>query len=348
MSTEAPLKYSRGDFKADQAVRWCPGCGDYAILAQMQRMMPEICAATDTPRENVVFVSGIGCSSRFPYYMDTYGFHTIHGRAPAIAMGLKIARPELQVWVITGDGDGLSIGGNHLVHALRRNLDIKVLLFNNEIYGLTKGQYSPTSAFGMKTRSSPDGVLAQPVSAAALAIASRSTFVARTIDTETRHLQQTLLRAAAHRGSAFVEILQNCNIFNDGAFEHLKGRDVRDERLLRLSQHEAMRFGANGDKAIVAAPPGSDHYFAVASAENGSGPEILAIRHDESSPDPAYTYALAAMEYPAFPLPVGVLRAVSAPTYEELVDERVRAARAREGNANLRTLLESGDCWTVD
>ena len=348
MSSEAPLRYTRNDFKADQAVRWCPGCGDYAILAQMQRMMPEICAATDTPRENVVFISGIGCSSRFPYYMDTYGFHSIHGRAPAFALGLKMARPELQVWVITGDGDGLSIGGNHLLHALRRNLDVKILLFNNEIYGLTKGQYSPTSAFGKKTRSSPDGVIAQPVSAAALAISSRATFVARTIDTETRHLQEILLRAATHRGSAFVEILQNCNIFNDGAFDHLKAREVREERLLRLSQDGAMRFGANGDKTVVAAAPGGSHYFAVASDEPGSGPAAGAVRHDEASPNPAYAFALASMEYPEFPLPVGVLRAVSAPTYEELVEEQVRTAQAREKGGSLKDLLESGDCWKVD
>jgi 2-oxoglutarate ferredoxin oxidoreductase subunit beta len=290
-----------------------------------------------------VFISGIGCSSRFPYYMDTYGFHSIHGRAPALALGLKLARPELQVWVITGDGDGLSIGGNHLVHALRRNLDVKILLFNNEIYGLTKGQYSPTSAFGTRTRSSPEGVLAQPVSAAALAVASRATFVARTIDTETRHLRSILLRAATHRGSAFVEILQNCNIFNDGAFDHMKAREVRDDRLLMLEQGASLAFGANQSKCLRPARPGSDHYFAVAAA----GDEA-AIRHDETSPNEALVYALATMGLPEFPLPLGVLRAVEQPTFESLVDDQLQAARASGSSGNLDDLLAAGDCWTVE
>jgi 2-oxoglutarate ferredoxin oxidoreductase subunit beta len=343
MNSELPLKYTRDDFRADQAVRWCPGCGDYAILAQMQRMMPEICAATGVSREDVVFISGIGCSSRFPYYMDTYGFHSIHGRAPALALGLKLARPELQVWVITGDGDGLSIGGNHLVHALRRNLDVKILLFNNEIYGLTKGQYSPTSAFGTRTRSSPDGVLAHPVSAAALAVAARATFVARTIDTETRHLRATLLRAATHRGSAFVEILQNCNIFNDGVFDHLKSREVRDDRLLMLEHGESLSFGANKTKCLGPARPGSDHYFEIAAAGNGP-----AIRHDEASANDAQVYALATMGFPEFPLPLGVLRAIERPTYESLVEDQLRAAQAKDDSGGLEGLLAAGDCWSVE
>jgi 2-oxoglutarate ferredoxin oxidoreductase subunit beta len=342
MSAEMTAKYTRSDFRTDQAVRWCPGCGDYAILAQMQRMMPEICSATGVPRENVVFISGIGCSSRFPYYMNTYGFHSIHGRAPALALGLKIARPELQVWVVTGDGDGLSIGGNHLVHALRRNLDVKILLFNNEIYGLTKGQYSPTSAIGKKTRSSPDGVLSHPVSAAGLAVASRATFVARTIDTETRHLQSMLLRAACHRGSAFVEILQNCNIFNDGAFDHLKSREVRDDRLLVLEDGQPLVFGAGGSRSLAAAPPGGPGYFEVAESSAGS-----ALCPDEASPNTAYVHALAGLDYPEFPVPIGVLRAVTESSYEALVEERIADARARKGVGNLESLLASGDCWTV-
>jgi 2-oxoglutarate ferredoxin oxidoreductase subunit beta len=345
--TEIQLRqYKRDDFRSDQVVRWCPGCGDYSILAQMQRMMPSICAETGTSREDVVFISGIGCSSRFPYYMDTYGFHSIHGRAPALALGLKIARPELQVWVVTGDGDGLSIGGNHLIHALRRNIDVKILLFNNRIYGLTKGQYSPTSEFGKKTKSSPYGVIAQPVNSLALALASRATFVARTIDTETKHLQDVLLRAARHRGSAFVEILQNCNIFNDGAFDHLKGKEVRDERLLFLRHGQPMRFGAGDSKMVVAAPSSHDsQVVAVAEAETAAQPPLV---HDEESRNIGFTYGLANMDYPDFPLPVGVLRAVAQPTYEDLVEQQIEVARQTQGSGDLEALLDAGECWTVE
>jgi 2-oxoglutarate ferredoxin oxidoreductase subunit beta len=344
MSDSATPTYTRNDFKSDQVIRWCPGCGDYAILAQMQRMMPTICERTGVAKEDVVFISGIGCASRFPYYMDTYGFHSIHGRAPAFAMGLKLARPELQVWVVTGDGDALSIGGNHLIHALRRNVDAKILLFNNRIYGLTKGQYSPTSEFGKRTRSSPDGVTAQPVNALALALASRASFVARTVDTETAHLKEILLRAATHRGSAFVEILQNCNIFNDGAFDHLKAREVRDERLLFLEDGEPMRFGSDGGKALLAggAAPGEP----FARVGEAADPGVLV--HDEGSLNEGFVYGLANLDYPDFPLPLGVLRALERPTYEDLVGQQIDEARQRQGPGDLEALLASGECWTVD
>ncbi|MDH4029780.1 MAG: 2-oxoacid:ferredoxin oxidoreductase subunit beta [Chromatiales bacterium] len=346
MSDTFPLKYTRDDFRSDQVVRWCPGCGDYSILAQVQRVMPRICAETQTPRENIVFISGIGCSSRFPYYMDTYGFHSIHGRAPALALGLKIARPEMQVWVITGDGDGLSIGGNHLIHAIRRNIDVKILLFNNRIYGLTKGQYSPTSEIGKKTKSSPYGVIAQPVNALGLALASRATFIARTLDTDSKHLQEVLLRAAHHRGTAFVEILQNCNIFNDGAFDDIKARDVRDDRLLFLEHEKPMRFGAGGSKVLIPSGAAHDTHFA-AVAEAGHGMD-RALVHDEASENEGFMYALANMDYPEFPVPMGVLRAVEQATYEDLVEHQIEEARERQGPGDLQALLDAGECWTVE
>ena len=346
MTETRPLTYRRDDFRSDQVIRWCPGCGDFSILAQLQRMMPTICAETGTRKEDIVFISGIGCSSRFPYYMDTFGFHSIHGRAPALAMGLKITRPELQVWIVTGDGDGLSIGTNHLIHALRRNLDVKILLFNNQIYGLTKGQYSPTSEFGKKTKSSPYGVTAHPVNALALAQASRATFVARTIDTETKHLQEVLLRAARHRGSAFVEILQNCNIFNDGAFDHLKGREVKQDRLLYLRHGEPMLFGKDSKKALVATVPSHDQHFeAVADADAHDRPILV---HDETSTNEGFIYGLLNMSYPEFPVPLGVLRSVEQPTYEDLVQEQIEEARQIYGEDDLQALLGAGECWTVE
>src|SRR5438128_3878455 len=241
-----PATQTRKDFVSDQDVRWCPGCGDYAILAQVQKLMPELGA----PRENFVFISGIGCSSRFPYYMNTYGFHSIHGRAPAIASGLKITRPELSVWVITGDGDGLSIGGNHLLHCIRRNLDLNILLFNNRIYGLTKGQYSPTSLPGHKTKSSPMGSIEQSFNPLAVALGAEATFVARTVDVHTKHLQEVLRRAAAHRGTSFVEIYQNCLIYNANAWDHVTGPDVTDDNTLLLEHGKPMLFGKNRDKGI--------------------------------------------------------------------------------------------------
>jgi 2-oxoglutarate ferredoxin oxidoreductase subunit beta len=243
-------EYDRKSFTSDQIVRWCPGCGDYSILAQMQKTMPAICQEQGIPRENVAVVSGIGCSSRFPYYMNTYGFHSIHGRAPTFASGLKISRPELQVWVVTGDGDALSIGGNHLIHALRRNIDLKILLFNNRIYGLTKGQYSPTSEQGKKTKSTPHGSVDYPINPLSLALAAEATFVARTIDADTKHLASILKRAALHKGSAFIEIYQNCNIFNDGAFKSFADKKVRDDRTIVLEHGQPMVFGKERDKGI--------------------------------------------------------------------------------------------------
>src|SRR5215467_4548495 len=249
-SADGAPQLTRKDFQSDQEVRWCPGCGDYSILAQVQKVMPEL----HIPREKIVFVSGIGCSSRFPYYMNTYGFHTIHGRAPAIATGIKMSRPDLQVWVVTGDGDGLSIGGNHFIHMLRRNVDLKVLLFNNRIYGLTKGQYSPTSELGKKAKSTPYGSIDAPFNPISLAIGAEATFVARSVDVFQAHLKDTLKHAAAHKGSAFVEILQNCNIFNDGAWTGITEKDARSEHVIQLEHGKPLVFGKNRDKGIRRAP----------------------------------------------------------------------------------------------
>ena len=346
MTVSDNVKYRREDFTSDQTVRWCPGCGDYSILAQVQRMMPQICAESGIAREDVVFVSGIGCASRFPYYMNTYGFHTIHGRAPTVALGLKIARPDLQVWVVTGDGDGLSIGGNHLIHTLRRNLDVKILLFNNRIYGLTKGQYSPTSEFGKKTKSSPLGVIAQPVNPLSLACASRASFIARTIDKDTKHLQQVLLRTARHRGSAFVEIYQNCNIFNDFAFDHLTDRKVRSERLLYLEHGSPLTFGENGDKAVVSVGRGAATRLGVKARSEVDESDLIV--HDEATDNDAYAYALSGIDYPEFPVPVGVLRAQEGPTFEDLVADQIEEAQRRKGVGSLEALMRSGEVWTVE
>src|SRR5436305_5773946 len=290
---EPPVKLSRKDFVSDQEVRWCPGCGDYAILAQVQKVMPEL----GIKRENMVFVSGIGCSSRFPYYMNTYGFHSIHGRAPAVATGIKVANPELSVWVVTGDGDALSIGGNHLIHAIRRNLDINILLFNNRIYGLTKGQYSPTSEFGKKTKSAPMGVIDYPVNPLSLAIASEATFVARAIDIDVKHLGSVVDAAARHKGISFVEVYQNCNIFNDGAFDSFAAREARPEGVLYLEHGKPMVFGKNRDRGI---------------RMKGTLPEVMQLGsdkgldendclvHDAHEKDPSVAFMLARMEFPAF------------------------------------------------
>jgi 2-oxoglutarate/2-oxoacid ferredoxin oxidoreductase subunit beta len=332
----APIKLSRKDFASDQEVRWCPGCGDYSILAQTQKVMPDFGYA----RENIVFVSGIGCSGRLPYYMNTYGFHSIHGRAPTLATGLKAARPDLMVWVITGDGDALSIGGNHIIHSMRRNVDIKVVMFNNRIYGLTKGQASPTSEFGKKTKSTPQGTIDQPVVPLSVALTAEATFVARSVDTYTEHLQETLDAAGFHKGSAFVEVLQNCNIFNDGAWREFTDKDVREDRMLKLRHGEPMIFGKDADKGIRMV---------------GLKPEIVQLggevtdadltRHDET--DPTLAYVLSRMWWPDYPVPVGVLRRVVRPTHDQLVTAQVEDARAQKGEGDLRTLLFAGDTWTV-
>ncbi len=328
-------KLSRKDFVTDQDVRWCPGCGDYAILAQVQKVMPEL----GIPRENIVFISGIGCSSRFPYYMNTYGFHSIHGRAPALASGLKITRPELSVWVVTGDGDGLSIGGNHLIHILRRNIDVNILLFNNRIYGLTKGQYSPTSEQGKITKSTPLGAPDHPFNPIAVALGANATFVARSIDVEAKHLQETLLRAFHHKGTAFVEILQNCNIFNDGAFASLTDKDTKADAQLVLRHGEPLRFGKQREKGIclVNAQP------TVVHLGDGVREEDL-LRHDET--DAGLAFTLSQLSPPEFPTPIGVFRAVTRPTYEEIVNAQIAQA-LNQAPPDIQGLLKGPETWVV-
>ncbi len=334
-------KQSAKDFKSDQEVRWCPGCGDYAILATMQGFLPEL----GLRRENIVFVSGIGCSSRFPYYMNTYGLHSIHGRAPAIATGLAASRPDLSVWVITGDGDGLSIGGNHLIHALRRNVNLKILLFNNRIYGLTKGQYSPTSELGKITKSTPMGSLDHPFNPISLALGAEATFVARSIDSDRKHLSSVLRAAAAHRGSAFVEIYQNCNIYNDNAFEVLKDSSIRDAHLIRLEHGEPIRYGASGELGIRRNPQtGELETVAVANAAEDS---ILV--HDAHSPDPSTAFGLSRLADDTLArTAIGVFRSVIRRTYDDLMSSQVERAVEKQGAGDLGALLTSGDTWTVN
>jgi 2-oxoglutarate ferredoxin oxidoreductase subunit beta len=331
--------YTKKDFQTDQEVRWCPGCGDYAILAAVQSIFPEL----GVPREKFAVVSGIGCSSRFPYYMNTFGFHTIHGRAPAIASGLKAANPDLEVWIATGDGDALSIGGNHTIHMLRRNLGVKVLLFNNKIYGLTKGQYSPTSEVGKKAKSTPYGSLDRPFYPLSLALGAEATFVARSVDVFQAHLKATLRKAAAHQGSAFLEILQNCNIFNDGAWEQLTERDVRDEHVIAVEHGQPLVFGKNKDKGIRM----NGLNLEVVTLGNGTTENDLIV-HDERHPNPAYAFLLSRMDsQPGFPTPIGVLRAVDAPRYEDLMNDQVRNIVAKKGKGDLGKLLRAGDIWEV-
>lgn len=333
------IKLARKDFVTDQEVRWCPGCGDYAILAQTQKLMPDL----GVPRENIVFISGIGCSSRLPYYMNTYGFHSIHGRAPTIATGLKLTRPELQIWVITGDGDGLSIGANHLLHLMRRNVDLVVVLFNNRIYGLTKGQYSPTSELGKRTKSSPAGSIDHPINPLSFALGAEASFIARTIDINVQHLRDTLERAAKHRGTSFVEVYQNCNVFNDGAFIEFADKAVRPDRTISLEQGKPIIFGKEQNRGIRL---------------NGTTPEIVELGngvdesdllvHDESRPDRTVASILTRMEYPEYPVPMGVFRAVERPTYNELLEGQIEEARSREGEGDLEALFAQGDTWVVD
>ena len=337
-ATTLPV-YKKKDFQSDQDVRWCPGCGDYAILSAVQSVFPEL----GIPKEKFVVVSGIGCSSRFPYYMNTFGFHTIHGRAPAIATGIKLARPDLDVWVATGDGDALSIGGNHTIHMLRRNVGIKVLLFNNRIYGLTKGQYSPTSELGKKAKSTPYGSVDRPFNPAVLAVGAEATFVARSVDVFQPHLRATLKKAAAHQGSAFVEILQNCNIFNDGAWENLTHKDMRDDHTIALEHGQPLVFGKNRDKGIRL--EGLD--LEVVELGDGVSEDDLLV-HDEHHESPCYAFALAHMDRrPGFPTPIGVLRAVDAPRYEDLTAGQIEQATAKKGPGSLADLLRAGDVWQV-
>ena len=336
----APAKLTKKDFESGQDVRWCPGCGDYAILAQVQKLLPDL----GVPIEKIVFVSGIGCSSRFPYYMNTYGFHTIHGRAPAIATGLKASQPDLSVWVVTGDGDGLSIGGNHLIHAIRRNLNINILLFNNRIYGLTKGQYSPTFEQFKITPSSPAGSLDAPFNPIALSLGAQSTFVARTLDRDLKHLGATLRRAYDHKGTSFVEIYQNCNIFNDGAFKNFTEKNEKPESTVNLRHGEPLVYGARQDKGIVL------NGFTLESVNIGEQPEKKSdlLVHDEHCEDSTLAMILSGLTgYDGLPLPIGVFRDVDRPRYEEGLTEQIERAVAKSGSGDLDALLNSGETWEV-
>ena len=337
-ATEQPPKYTAKDFQSDQDVRWCPGCGDYSILAQTQRVMPDL----GIPKHKMVFISGIGCSSRFPYYMNTYGFHGIHGRATAIASGLKMARPDLSVWVVTGDGDGLSIGGNHMIHLMRRNLDINVLLFNNQIYGLTKGQYSPTSEMGKVTKSTPFGSIDYPFNPVSLCLGASATFVARTLDRDPKHMQYILKRAAEHRGTSFVEIYQNCNVFNDGAFFQFTEKETKDDSVVFLEHGKPLIFGKERDKGIRL---------------NGFTPEVVSIKegpysvndllvHNEK--DTTLSFILADMTYkPHLPRPIGIFLSIERPVYEEEMMRQIQFAKQKRGEGDMVKLLNSGDTWVV-
>jgi 2-oxoglutarate ferredoxin oxidoreductase subunit beta len=337
-AAKAP-EYQKKDFVSSQTVRWCPGCGDYAILDSVQKTF----ATLGIPREQFVVVSGIGCSSRFPYYMNTYGFHTIHGRAPAVATGLKMTRPELSVWVVTGDGDALSIGGNHILHAMRRNVDLKVLLFNNKIYGLTKGQFSPTSEVGKKTKTSPFGSLDRPLHPISVALAAEATFVARSADVYGVHLRDVLVRAAAHRGSAFIEILQNCLIFNDGAWDSVTDREIRDDHRIELVHGKPMVFGRNKDRGIRM--KGLDPEVVKVGA--GGVPESELLVHDEHARNPGLAYMLSQFGGGDMPMPMGVFRDLKETTYDEAVHAQIRKSRETGKSADLDALLREGDTWEV-
>ena len=331
-----PIKLTRRDFATDQAVRWCPGCGDYAILAQVQKMLPEL----GVPRESIVFLSGIGCSSRFPYYMNTYGIHSIHGRAPTLATGLKCARPDLQIWVTTGDGDALAIGGNHFLHALRRNIDINILLFNNRIYGLTKGQYSPTSEIGKRTKSSPDGSIENPVNPIGVAIGAEASFIARTVDTFQEHMAGVLKRAAEHKGATLIEVAQNCIIFNNRAWAHLTDPDTKSDNVLFLEHGQTMRFGKMMEKGIRLNNL-TPEVVNVADVDEG---QLLV--HDECATEPTLAYFLSRMGPPDFPTPVGVFRAVEKPVYDQQLMAQVRHAR-EASPPDLNALYRQGETWAI-
>ena len=330
---------TRKDFQTAQEIRWCPGCGDFAILAQVQKVLPEL----GVPRENIVFVSGIGCSSRFPYYVNTYGFHSIHGRAPALAMGVKCANPALSVWVVTGDGDALSIGTNHLIHCLRRNLDVTILLLNNRIYGLTKGQYSPTSELGKKTKSSPLGTIEQPIHPVQTALAAQATFVARTVFSDQAHMAQMLLAAARHRGTSFVEILQNCRVFNDATFDSITDRSTADEQRVLLEHGQPIRFGQGKRKAIVV----RNMSPVVVDLEQDAVDERGVLVHDCHTESPALAALLASLEPPEFPTALGIFRDIQKPTYDEMLLGQIRDCVAQRGQGDLKRLLNAGTTWEV-
>ena len=331
---------TREDFESDQDTRWCPGCGDYSILTQTQRIMPDL----GIPKENIVFISGIGCSSRFPYYMNTYGFHTIHGRAPTIASGVKMANPDLSVWIITGDGDALSIGGNHFIHLMRRNFDVNMLLFNNRIYGLTKGQYSPTSEQGKTTKSTPLGSLEAPFNPISLALASGATFVARSLDRDTDHLRSTIKAAFEHKGTSFLEIYQDCPIFNKDAFKQFTDKTTKTENTVRLEHGQPLVFGKENEKGICL----KDFHPEVTTANNGDGAADDLIIHDHYAEDTTLANFLAGMsETPGMPHPIGIFRSVRRSSYEDAMTNQIRAAKERMGEGDLEALLNDGETWTV-
>jgi 2-oxoglutarate/2-oxoacid ferredoxin oxidoreductase subunit beta len=331
-------KFTSKDLQSDQEVRWCPGCGDYSILAQAQRIMPDL----GIPKHKIVFVSGIGCSSRFPYYMNTYGFHSIHGRATSIASGVKLAQPDLSVWVVTGDGDGMSIGGNHLIHLLRRNIDLNVLLFNNQIYGLTKGQYSPTSEKGKITKSTPFGSLDYPFNPISLALGASATFAARTIDRDQKHLQLILKRAAEHIGTSFIEIYQNCSVFNDGSFSQFTDKDIKDDNVVSLEHGKPLIFGKEKDKGIRL---------------DGFTPEIVSLKDGKHSvndllvhneKDTTLSFILSDMTYHShLPRPIGVFLSIERPTYEAEMSRQIEFSKEKQGEGNMEALLNSGETWTI-
>jgi 2-oxoglutarate ferredoxin oxidoreductase subunit beta len=337
--SDTATRYERSDFQSDQEVRWCPGCGDYTILASVQNFL----AGLDIDKDRHVFVSGIGCAARFPYYVDTYGMHSIHGRAPAIATGVVTANPDLTVWVVTGDGDALSIGGNHVIHAVRRNVNIKVLLFNNQIYGLTKGQYSPTSEAGKRTKTSPMGSVETPFNPISLALGSEATFVARTIDMDRPHTAKMLEAAYEHEGAALIEIYQNCNVFNDKAFLDLTGRAERDQNRINLEAGQPVVFGADNENGVVV---GAEGARVVKVADVG----LDAIHvHDPANPDPSAAFALSRLSHgPYGPTPVGVFRSVTRPTYAESISRQLVEAQAAKGPGDLAKLIRSTGTWTVD
>jgi len=336
--SNAPTTTKR-DWASDQEVRWCPGCGDYSILTAMQLLMPEL----DVARENTVFISGIGCAARFPYYMNTYGMHSIHGRSPAIATGLALTRPELDVWVVGGDGDMLSIGGNHLIHALRRNVNLTILLFNNQIYGLTKGQYSPTSEVGKVTKSTPMGSIDQPFNPVSLALGAEATFVARSHDMDRNHMQEMFRRAHDHKGSALVEVFQNCNVFNDGAFGSLTKKANRESMLISLRHGEPVRFGPNGEHGVVI-EHGNARIVNVADV----GIDALVV-HDEATPDPGVAFAISRLaEDRESPTPIGVFRAAPRQEYGEAVTAQLTEAKHQRGEGDLNALLHSLPTWEVN
>lgn len=335
-----PKKYNAKDFQSDQDVRWCPGCGDYSILAQSQRVFPDI----GFDKKDIVWISGIGCSSRFPYYMDTYGLHGIHGRAPIIASGVKMARPDLSVWVATGDGDLLSIGGNHFIHACRRNIDIKVLLFNNQIYGLTKGQYSPTSEFGKVTKSTPWGSIDYPFNPVALALGAECTFVARTLDRDPKHLQTMIKAASEHTGTAFIEIYQNCNVFNDGAFFHLTEKGKKEDNVIVLEHDKPLIFGVNNEKGIRL----EGFTPKVVDIGNGKFTKDDLLVHDENKDNDVLAYIFSRMTSdPDLPTPIGIFRKTHKPTYDSEMQNQLHKSIEKRGKGDLDELFNKGETWIV-